>query len=231
MAGQSPVVAVQVRMSSARFPGKALAELQGRTVIEHITNSIQSVGLPCFVLTSDNPSDDPLVDFLKQKGQAVFRGPLDDVLSRFQLFMRSYSFSHVIRISGDSPLIHPDVIRRVLADEGRALFDIRTNLFPRSFPKGQSVEMLSSDTLNSLSDFPLSFFHREHVTTYIYENPGSFEITNFTNVEDLSKLKLCVDYPSDLEKLSRMLDLFDLSISGGFPSWGELSLLLKSRAW
>jgi len=231
MTAHTPVVAIQARLSSSRFPGKVLAKLQGRTVIEHVTNCFDKMGLPCFVLTSEDVSDNPLVEYLQGIGQDVFRGPLSDVLSRFQFFAGHFSFSHIIRVSGDSPLMHPEVAWEVISDEEAATFDISTNVFPRTFPKGQSVEMLKTETLTALSNFNLLSTHREHVTSFIYENPEFFRISNHFNCIDFSSYNMCVDYPDDVERLTKMLEFFDISISDGFPSWPELCQLLTSRSW
>jgi spore coat polysaccharide biosynthesis protein SpsF len=231
MTAHTPVVAIQARLSSSRFPGKVLAKLQGRTVIEHVTDCFHKMGLPCFVLTSEDVSDNPLVEYLQGIGQDVFRGPLDDVLSRFRFFARNFSFSHIIRVSGDSPLLHPEVAWKVVSGDDIDTFDVITNIFPRTFPKGQSVEMLKTETFEALSSFPLLSTHREHVTSFIYENPDIFRISNRYNDLDVSSLNMCVDYPDDLERLAKMLELFNISISDGFPSWPELCQLLTSRSW
>jgi spore coat polysaccharide biosynthesis protein SpsF len=222
-------VGIQARMSSTRFPGKVLAKLQGKPIIEHLSARFQKMGLPFFVLTSTNTSDDPLVEFLQDRGCEVYRGSLDDVLSRFQTFAQSFSLSHIIRISADSPLIHPDVVYKVLGRSSDIPFDISTNIFPRSFPKGQSVEVLTSETLDRMVNLPLLPTHREHVTSYIYENHQSFNISNHFNNENLSTMNMCVDIPEDLQRLEDMLERLDLSVSEGLPSWSEFIELVKRR--
>lgn len=222
-------IAIQARMSSTRFPGKVLAKLQGRPIIEHLTTRFNKLGLPFFVLTSTNTSDDDLVDFLQNKDCEVYRGSLDDVLSRFQTFAQAFSFSHIVRISADSPLIHPDVVSEVLGGSTDTSLDLRTNIFPRSYPKGQSVELVSSDTLDRLVHLPLLQTHREHVTSYIYEHWQFFNISNHLNNENLSSMNMCVDIPEDLKRIESMLEGLNLSISDGFPPWSEFIQSIKQR--
>ena len=51
-------------------------------------------------------------------------------------------------------------------------------MFPRTFPKGQSVEIIKSSILqNNMRKF--SIFDKEHVTTYFYKNHLDFNIKNF----------------------------------------------------
>lgn len=222
-------IAVQARMSSTRFPGKVLAKLQGRPIIEHLSTRFNKLGLPFFVLTSTNTSDDDLVEFLQNKGCEVYRESLDDVLSRFHTFAQAFSFSHIVRISADSPLIHPEVVSAVLANSIVSKVDVSTNVFPRTFPSGQSVEVITSESLERLTHLPLLPTHREHVTSFIYESPDFFTISNYANSENLSQFNLCVDFPEDLDRIENMLDSLNLSIGNDFPSWPEFCRLIKSR--
>lgn len=224
-------IAIQARLSSKRFPGKVLAKLQGKTIIEHLLNSVAEINSPCFVLTSTHSSDDQLVQFLKSRGQEVFRGSLDDVLGRYVSFAKTFSFSELIRVSADSPLMHPKVISGTIEFKGESSVDVVTNVFPRTFPKGQSVEIINCESLELLNKAPLLKHHREHVTSFIYENPEKFKIANYLNSEDLSSINLCVDKPEDLVRLQNLLEELDLSLVGGLPTWSEFShmLALKPR--
>lgn len=227
----NPALVIQARMSSKRFPGKVLAPLQGRPVIDHVINSAKQIELPYVVLTSKHMSDEPLVRHIEALGVDVFRGSLDDVLGRFRDFLDQSSFSHLIRISADSPLIHPEIVRMVLTRKDSLSVDILTNVYPRTFPKGESVEVLSSELLEKLVSYPLSIRHREHVTSYAYENSEQFLISNCFNHEDLSHINLCVDYPEDLTRVENMLEESNIAIFDGMPPWKDLSNLITSRSW
>ena len=71
-----------------------------------------------------------------------------------------------LRISGDSPLIDYK-----LADQAISIlnknkrYDLVTNIFPRSFPKGQSVEIIRTSMLKKHID-KMSKLEKEHVTKY-----------------------------------------------------------------
>ena len=55
-----PVIAIQARVSSKRFPRKVLEKINGRTLIECIIERCADTGFQVFVLTSDDLTDDPL---------------------------------------------------------------------------------------------------------------------------------------------------------------------------
>ncbi len=198
------VVGVQARTSSLRFPGKVLELISGKPVIEWVVNYCQLSGFEVYVLTSDDPSDDELVNFLTHKNIKFFRGDLNDVLSRFLNFSEKYSIDKIIRISADSPLIHPSIIKK-LAKQAKKFpeFDLITNVYPRTYPRGQSVEIISKKSLQSISKFDLPQKNKEHVTSYFYEHPTDFKIYNVRNDNNLQSLNLCVDEPSDLQKIQK----------------------------
>ena len=204
MATPHIVVGIQARTSSNRFPGKVLELISDKPVIEWVVSNCQLSGFEVFVLTSNHPSDNELVEFLAHKKIKFFRGDLNDVLSRFLNFMETYAIDKIIRISADSPLIHPSIIEKL----GRVAkkfpeYDLVTNVYPRTYPKGQSVEIISKQSLKSIDNLDLSRNNKEHVTSYFYEHPRDFKIHNVRNEHNLESLNLCVDQPSDLQKIQK----------------------------
>ena len=97
---------------SSRLPGKVLLPLLGKPLIIFLLDRLQSCeSIDRLVLaTSDHSSDDILVDTVHDAGYDVFRGPLDDVLKRFELCSSQYHASKVIRLTGDCPFLEPALI-------------------------------------------------------------------------------------------------------------------------
>jgi spore coat polysaccharide biosynthesis protein SpsF len=197
-------VFIQARMSSRRFPGKVLAPFRGKPVVDHVLARISSaVPRDRIVLaTSTEPSDDPLALHVERRGVAVFRGPLDDVVSRFQLCLEAFPCAWFARISADSPLMDGSLVTTLAAHTESAEHDLVTNVFPRSFPKGQSVEILRADTFRSLAPETLTPEEREHVTKVYYDHPERFRIVNVpAEGPSRAALNLCIDTLEDLARL------------------------------
>jgi len=222
---------IQARMSSSRFPKKVLSPLCGIPMLMWTINYCRKVNLPLFVLTSTDESDDQLVGMLEKNDVNYYRGSLENVISRYLSFMREHHVKKVIRISGDSPLINPDVILKVITqDQESADADLTTNVFPRSFPKGQSVEVIPRKSLELLSDRNLSESDIEHVTPYFYANSKEFRINNLNNDEDLSFINLSVDTKEDLLRVNQFMTLTSLKYSSPALSWGSFSkAIVESR--
>ena len=222
---------IQARMSSSRFPEKVLSPLCGIPMLMWTINYCRKVNLPLFVLTSTDESDDQLVGMLEKNDVSYYRGSLENVISRYLSFMREHHVKKVVRISGDSPLINPDVILKVITqDQESADADLTTNVFPRSFPKGQSVEVIPRKSLELLSDCNLSESDIEHVTPYFYANSKEFRINNLNNDEDLSFINLSVDTKEDLLRINQFMTLTSLKYSSSALSWRNFSkAIVESR--
>src|SRR6202012_4429797 len=110
-------ILIQARMSSVRFPGKMLAPFRGRPLIAEVLECFRAHDLQSrvVVLTSLDPTDDPLADFVSARcGVPVFRGDLHNVVARFQSALGEYPCDWFVRISGDSPLIDASLVRAMM---------------------------------------------------------------------------------------------------------------------
>lgn len=229
--GLDIAIVIQARMSSSRFPEKVLSPLCGKPMLMWTINYCRKVNLPLFVLTSTDESDNQLVGMLEKNDVSYYRGSLKNVVSRYLSFMREHQVKKVVRISGDSPLINPDVILKVIEqDQELADADLTTNVFPRSFPKGQSVEVIPRKSLELLRYRGLSESDIEHVTPYFYANYKEFKINNLNNTEDLSSINLSVDTKEDLLRVDQFMALASLNFSSSALSWEKFSkAIVESR--
>ena len=70
---------------------------------------------------------------------------------------------YFVRISGDSPMIDPRLIDKAIGiSQKQKGYDIITNTFPRTFPEGQSVEIIKTSILKKYSKH-FSSLDKEHV--------------------------------------------------------------------
>lgn len=218
------VIGIQARSSSRRYPKKVMAQISGHPIIEWVVNHCKLSGYEVFVLTSTDPSDDELVGFLENKGISFYRGALDNVLLRFLNFMNNHDVQKVLRVSADSPLIHPNVIEKILVTAKiYPDYDVITNVFPRTYPKGQSVELLSKFAIESISRLSLSKENKEHISSYFYANPNEFKIKNIENQQDISNINLCVDIPEDLARVQEIVDLCKFNFEFKDLSWEDFA--------
>ena len=96
-------------------------------------------------------------------------------------------------------MIDPKLIDKVIKISKKTKgYDIITNVFPRTFPKGQSVEVIKTFTLKkNLKKF--SKVDKEHVTKFFYKNSKKFNIKNFVLNKKNKEVKMSIDTKKDLK--------------------------------
>jgi spore coat polysaccharide biosynthesis protein SpsF len=194
-------IIVQARMTSRRLPGKVLHVVAGKPLLQYLLERIRArmSSQKIVVATSSDPSDQPVSDLCGGLGVDCYRGPLENVAARLQEVVEAYSFDSFVRISGDSPLLDAHLIARGLNTFREGDFDLVTNVLPRTFPKGQSVEIVRSDTFKKNFRLIESSEDQEHVTTYFYKNKDRFRIFNFESGGSYADIQLAIDTPQDVE--------------------------------
>jgi spore coat polysaccharide biosynthesis protein SpsF (cytidylyltransferase family) len=205
------VAILQARMTSSRLPGKVLADLGGATALELELDRLQRSAVDTIVVaTTRNAADDPVADLARRKGVGLFRGDEQDVLGRYVEAAREAKADVVVRVTGDCPLLDPDVVDRVVAALG-ADADYAANVLVRTFPVGLDVEAIRADVLEEIGRVAESPDAREHVTWYVREErPELFERRSVEDVVDNSDLRWTLDTPEDLARLRRLVEELDL---------------------
>lgn len=199
-------ILVQARMSSRRFPGKVLTPLAGRPMIDHVLERCARFSEPGAVVlaTSVDPSDDPLARHVAALGYPVYRGDLADVVARFQGCLRAHPCEWFVRISGDSPIIDPGLIAGVVCRRDEA-YDLVSNVRVRTFPSGQSVEVVRTRAFLALDTPSLTDEEREHVTLVFYRRPG-YRIRSIESRDpSLGGQHLSVDTEQDLQRVEALI--------------------------
>jgi len=195
---------IQCRMSSRRFPGKVLAPFLGKPILAHIVDCLKRTQInPSIILaTSNQKTDDPLAIYGKSLGIDVVRGPLDDVLGRFAMALKKHKCDAFFRICGDSPLLLTPLFDQALSIYNHGAYDLVTNVFPRTFPVGMSMELIKTKSFLETEKKIVKKKDREHFTRYFYQNSKNFEIYNMKCAKSINlNYKLAIDETKDLKRL------------------------------
>lgn len=221
---ERPLVAVVIaRMDSARFPGKVLVDLGGVSLVELVFARLARIrALEAVILsTTARPCDDPLAETFAAVGGAVIRCPpsdLKDVAGRFIAAADFVGAEYALRVNGDSPFPSPALILDG-ADMLASRPDLVTNLSPRTYPYGVSVEWVRVDALRAAWQ-QLDERGREHFTRIFYERTGDYQIRYMPSLDpSLANLRLTIDEPSDLNPIRRLV-----ACLGGGRAAGEAEL-------
>ncbi len=187
------------RMDSSRLPGKAMMRLGDAPVLAWVAHRLfRSRELDGIVIcTSDRTVDDPITEVSDKLRTGLFRGSAEDVLGRALAAARYLKADAVVRISGDSPFMDPTLVDTVVRRYRDTSPDIATNVHPRTYPAGMSVEVIATETLERLDREVKNIADREHVTTYLYGNPEGYRIENVAAPQSLRDVDLALDTDAD----------------------------------
>lgn len=205
-APKNPVVIIQARIGSSRFPGKTLHSLGGMPLIgwliEAARKFVNANGVA--VAAPDLPEDDVLDGYVQSLGVPCVRGPVNDVLARYHLAATALKADPVIRLCADSPLVAADFMDLMIESHIETEADLTNGL---RYPLGSVGEVISYRALDMMHREATAPYCREHVTPYIHEHPGRFKINTLMPPVWMQRdFRLTVDTPADMEMMERLFD-------------------------
>lgn len=198
---------IQVRMASARVPGKALLRLGPAACLEHVVVRLQAAKRirHVVVCTSDRPEDDPLPTEASRLGVAAYRGSLDNVIGRYLGAADALGTDVVVRVTGDSPLVDPGAVDGAVAhllDEGLGYVSTP------DLPVGTRVEVFTTARLRSAAVAAVDASRSEDLT-YFVGRPELGSVGAYRPPAHLRRpeLVLALNRPEDVPVLRAVLEL------------------------
>jgi spore coat polysaccharide biosynthesis protein SpsF (cytidylyltransferase family) len=198
---------IQARMSSRRLPGKVLRVIGEKPLLGYLLDSLGKVCCvdEVIIATSEGLDDAPIARFAHERGVVCFRGELNNVARRLYRAAIAGDFTYFFRVNGDSPLLDYRLINRACKKLDKSAPDLVTNVHPRTFPKGQSVELIRTASLAEVLQETNDFAYLEDVTPYFYVNESRFCIESFQSRTPLDHLNHSVDTLEDFERISHTI--------------------------
>ena len=146
------IILVQARMSSTRLPGKVMKLIKGEPMIGVLLGRLKKVknADQIIVSTSTDKKNDVLVEYLKSKKIAFFRGSEEDVLDRYYKSAIKFNGEIIVRITADCPLVDPALITDLINFARKSEKDYCSNIIPPTYPDGQDIEVFTFKALKSL---------------------------------------------------------------------------------
>lgn len=224
------VAIVQARMGSTRFPNKVMRQICGTPMIGLLLERLSKARrLDQIILaTSTDPRNEKMVHYVQNLGFQVFQGSEDDVLDRYYRAAEMVTADVVVRITGDCPLIDPELVDAVISEFQKRGVDYATNTMPPTYPDGLDIEVFRFKALQIAWKNAHESRQREHVTPFIRESK-EFTKINFPNDIDLSGERWTVDEPEDFEVIQKIFEYFHprrdftwhdvLSLRNEHPEW------------
>lgn len=157
------------------FDAKGIFEI----VIEQIIEA--ELKVPVILATTENPGDDILVEIAKAKGVSVFRGSEENVLDRFIGAAEEFGVEKIIRVCADNPFLDMERSGHLIVRFGESKADYWCYALEDGTPSikthyGFWAEGVTLAALKKAASLIQEKVYLEHVTNFIYTNPGLFSI-------------------------------------------------------
>lgn len=226
------VAIVQARMNATRLPGKPLKKILQRPLLSYELERLRRAKTidEIVVATTTSPQDDQIVELCHHERIPIFRGSEENVLERYLKAAKEHRAEVVVRITGDCPLIDPEVVDRVINFYFENEYDYVSNTRKLTYPRGLDVEVFPVNLLERIAGQATRQPEREHVTLYFYEHPELFKLGNVACETDESKHRWTVDTEEDFQLISRIIE----SLYPKNPQFGMrdvLKLLQQHPDW
>ena len=206
------VATIEARMSSTRLPGKVMMPVLGKPILHYLVEMLKSVpSIDEIVLaTTINKTDDRLIEFAISENISYFRGSEDDVMLRVVEAADSVSADIVVEITGDCPIIDPQIVEQTILMYMANNADYVSNGHVRSFPDGMDTQVFALDILKKSLSMTNELLDHEHVTLHIRDNPQLFTKINFVAPPELDwpELGLTLDEQHDYNLLKIIIEHF-----------------------
>lgn len=194
---------IQARMLSTRMPGKVLMPLpfpDGPPVLARIVESLKKINRirKIIIATSTNKENDSIEKYCIDNRINVYRGDEKDVQSRFINLIKEYGFDHIIRLTGDNPIIDSNYLEKTLDSHIKSNSDYTKT---SGLPLGTNFEVVKSVALTSRVKFARTQEEKEHVTYHLARSKDTRK--NFVSFSSpIANIRLTIDYPEDYAMLT-----------------------------
>lgn len=199
-------IIVLCRFNSSRLPGKILRKIKGKPLLLYIIERLKSVSEkhPVVVCTSNEVTDNPIVQFCTENDINIYRGSLNNVALRFMNCALENGFENAVRINGDNLFLDDNLILKIIKTHKKEGYMFSSNVKERTFPKGMSVEIVNVRYYQEA--FPnFDKTDLEHVMTYFYRQEHENHKYHYNEKQTPSVLNFAIDTQEDFNKASNII--------------------------
>jgi N,N'-diacetyllegionaminate synthase len=197
-------VIVAVRMKSSRLKQKAVLPIQGMSSIERcLDNCLKFPYVDEVVLATSTLEEDAVLRDHTLGGKVKFwQGDPEDVISRYLGACQAYDIDVVVRLTGDSPVVSPEIGKIVMESHFQSGADFTEVVNPTI---GTHSQVYNVEALKRVIELVGRAEYSEHMTLYMTNNPDIFKV-NYVNLPDelMRDYRLTLDYPEDLEMFNQL---------------------------
>jgi spore coat polysaccharide biosynthesis protein SpsF len=202
---------IQARLNSTRLPKKILFKLGNITVLDHvIIRAKKSKYFGKIVVAVPDGDKEEIIKGISDKSIEIFSGSENDVMSRYYKCGQKYSATTICRITSDCPFLDWRILDECYekyTELDNKYYVANTCPPPSTFPDGMDVEIFPMEMLKTAYINETTKENREHVTFQFWKS-SKYKSYQLNNIEDLSDIRLTIDYNEDYVRLKNIADAF-----------------------
>lgn len=202
----STLVLLQARVSSSRLPAKVLLPVCNMPVVVLAAKRAANTKLVTKVVTSDEESDDVLVEYLEHYNIDYYRGSLQNVLQRFVDAANGYSdTSTIVRLTADN--IYPDgsfIDELVQELQNNNMQYLSTSSPDDGLPYGLSVEVMKMSVIREAYNNTEDPYDLEHVTPWIKRKYQKKIFDKYQKEVGMGKYRCTIDTLEDYLSIQKV---------------------------
>lgn len=207
------VATIEARMTSSRLPGKVILPVLDQPILGFLINRLKRVpSLNSIILaTTTNSQDDVLVSLAEEYGVFCFRGSEEDVMGRVLGAGKMVNADLIVEITGDCPLIDPNIVEHSIQMFLANNIDYLTNALRDTYPVGMATQVFPLKVLEKSYGMTEDPLDREHVTRHICNNPKLFSQLQLVAPPDCTMpgCEITLDELADYELLKNIIEFFE----------------------
>ena len=196
---------VQARLHSERLPGKILMDICGKPMLQHVVERAARIpGVDAVYILAGWGSATAIQRVIRHPQTLCWNLPQRDVFGRFHKAIAQTQPDYIVRVTGDCPLLNPEVGGRVVAEAKAHQVYATNDTTISGYPDGYDVQCFPVQTFRQMGMTALSDYDREHVCTWMDEHlPRRLVMAPY--VPGPEHPKMSVDTLEDLERVRGIL--------------------------
>ena len=198
---------IVARCNSSRLPNKALTKINERESIALVIDRIKRCKEvnQIILATTQEKTDDSLVEIALREGIEYFRGPTENVALRYSEAVDAFNLDHFVRITGDAILCDASMIDKAIISHLARSCDVT---FMKDMPFGTHKEVVSASTIKTIIENASNPNNTEYLEYYL-ENNRNFNVNYISSGYKFNKkLRMTLDYKEDLEFFRKIYSHF-----------------------
>lgn len=210
--GKKVIAIIMARMGSTRFPGKALANLHGKPILQHIVERLKKSQFIDNIVIATTKTDSgenlPIIELAEKLNVEYSYEYGSSALDEFMKVIKKQNPQIVVRATGDCPLVSPEALDRMIAHLHKTDADYTHNRHKYGVLFGMHAEVVKKEAMDKVLSLAKEKKHLDHITLFILENPNLFKISNFAEAKELQdpNIILTVDRPEELNTIEKIFN-------------------------